>query len=49
MNVGTSRLLEELLDDFMALLASFLGRFYQLQSPRNQQRLLESAAHRKGQ
>ncbi len=39
-------LLEELMDDFMALLASFSGRFYQLRSRQNQQRLLDASAQR---
>ncbi len=39
-------LLEELMDDFMALLASFSGRFYQLRSKTNQQRLLDAAQAR---
>ncbi|BCJ84657.1 hypothetical protein [Mycolicibacterium sp. TY81] len=43
---GDKSLLEELMDDFMALLASFSGRFYQLRSRQNQQRLLEAAAIR---
>lgn len=34
------------MDDFMALLASFSGRFYQLRSRLNQQRLLDAAARR---
>jgi predicted site-specific integrase-resolvase len=38
--------LEELVDDFMVLLASFSGRFYQLRSRQNQQRLLDAAAGR---
>jgi putative resolvase len=37
------------MDDFMALLASFSGRFYQLRSKRNQQRLLDAASERLGQ
>ena len=36
---GDKSLVEELMDDFMALLASFSGRFYQLRSKRNQRRL----------
>jgi predicted site-specific integrase-resolvase len=43
---GDKSLVEELMDDFMALLASFSGRFYQLRSRQNQQRLLGAAAHR---
>ncbi|MFV8160894.1 hypothetical protein ACNQVK_01955 [Mycobacterium sp. 134] len=43
---GDEYLLEELMDDFMALLASFSGRFYQLRSRLNQQRLLDAAARR---
>lgn len=43
---GDKSLLEELMDDFMALLASFSGRFYQLRSRSNQQRLLDAAGHR---
>lgn len=43
---GDKSLLEELMDDFMALLASFSGRFYQLRSRQNQQRLLDAAAER---
>jgi len=43
---GDKSLLEELMDDFMALLASFSGRFYQLRSRQNQKRLLEAAAIR---
>ncbi|WP_226359636.1 hypothetical protein [Pseudonocardia sp. ICBG1142] len=39
-------LLEELMDDFMALLASFSGRFYQLRSKTNQKRLLDAAQAR---
>lgn len=46
---GDRSLLEELMDDFMALLASFSGRFYQLRSKRNQRRLLEAAGERLGQ
>lgn len=33
----------ELIDDFMALLASFSGRYYHLRSAKNQQRFLEQA------
>ncbi|MFC9762768.1 MULTISPECIES: hypothetical protein [Rhodococcus] len=36
---GDKALVEELMDDFMALLASFSGRYYQLRSKRNQRRL----------
>ncbi len=43
---GDKSLLEELMDDFMALLASFSGRFYQLRSRQNQQRLLDAASRR---
>lgn len=43
---GDKSLLEELMDDFMALLASFSGRFYQLRSRQNQHRLLETAGRR---
>ncbi len=43
---GDKSLLEELMDDFMALLASFSGRFYQLRSKENQQRLLDAARKR---
>lgn len=43
---GDKSLVEELMDDFMALLASFSGRFYQLRSKQNQQRLLEAARDR---
>lgn len=46
---GDKSLLEELMDDFMALLASFSGRFYQLRSRQNQQRLLDAAARRLGE
>jgi putative resolvase len=45
---GDQSLLEELMDDFMALLASFSGRFYQLRSRRNQRRLLDAAGERLG-
>jgi putative resolvase len=34
------------MDDFMALLASFSGRFYQLRSKDNQRRLLDVARER---
>lgn len=40
---GDKSLLEELMDDFMALLASFSGRLYQLRSKQNQRRLLAAA------
>jgi predicted site-specific integrase-resolvase len=43
---GDKSLVEELMDDFMALLASFSGRFHQLRSTQNQRRLLEVAATR---
>ncbi|BBX88891.1 hypothetical protein MBOE_05400 [Mycolicibacterium boenickei] len=43
---GDKSLLEELMDDFIALLASFSGRFYQLRSRQNQQRLLDAAVGR---
>jgi putative resolvase len=43
---GDKSLLEELMDDFMALLVSFSGRFYQLRSKENQQRLLDAARER---
>jgi predicted site-specific integrase-resolvase len=43
---GDRSLLGELMDDFMALLASFAGRFYQWRSNRNQQRLLDAAGDR---
>jgi len=46
---GDKSLLEELMDDFMALLASFSGRFYQLRSKRNHQRLLDAASERLAQ
>jgi hypothetical protein len=39
-SMATHRWREELIDDFMALLASFSGRFYQLRSRLNQRRLL---------
>jgi putative resolvase len=42
---GDKSLLEELMDDFMALLASFSGRFYQ-RSKHNQRRLLDAAGQR---
>jgi predicted site-specific integrase-resolvase len=37
---------EELMDDFMALLASFSGRCYRLGSKQNQRRLLDDTAAR---
>jgi putative resolvase len=43
---GDESLVEELMDDFMALLASFSGRFYRLGSARNQQRLRAAASAR---
>lgn len=43
---GGKSVLEELMDDFMAMLASFSGRFYQLRSQQNQQRVLDAAARR---
>jgi predicted site-specific integrase-resolvase len=43
---GDKSLVEELMDDFMAVLASFSGRFYQLRSKGNQQRLLHAAGER---
>lgn len=43
---GDKSLVEELMDDFMALLASFSGRFYQLRSKQNQRKLLDDAARR---
>jgi predicted site-specific integrase-resolvase len=46
---GDTSLLEELMDDFMALLASFSGRIYQLRSKHNQRRLLDAAGERLGQ
>jgi putative resolvase len=36
----------KLMDDFMAMSAPFSGRFYQLRSRRNQQRLLDAASER---
>ncbi|TQC39153.1 hypothetical protein EEB14_57870 [Rhodococcus sp. WS4] len=45
---GDKSLAEELMDDFMALLASFSGRLYQLRSKQNQHRLLDDAAARLG-
>jgi putative resolvase len=46
---GDKSLLEELMDDFMAVLASFSGRFYQLRSKHNQRLLLDAAGERLGQ
>lgn len=43
---GDKSLLEELMDDFMVLLASFSGRFYRLRSNENQRRLLNAATAR---
>ncbi|PQP19304.1 recombinase family protein [Rhodococcus opacus] len=43
---GETSLVEELMDDFMAALASFSGRFYRLRSKQNQRRLLDDAAAR---
>jgi predicted site-specific integrase-resolvase len=43
---GNKSLLEELMDDFVALLASFSDRFYQLRSRQNRLRLLNAAARR---
>jgi hypothetical protein len=37
------------MDDFMAVLASFSGRFFELRSEHNQRRLLDSAGERLGQ
>lgn len=34
------------MNDFMVLLASFSGRFYQLRSKQNQQRILDAAEER---
>ncbi|UPK63178.1 recombinase family protein [Rhodococcus pyridinivorans] len=45
---GEISLAEELMDDFMALLASFSGRFYRLRSKQNQRRLLDDAGARLG-
>ncbi|MDI9950502.1 MULTISPECIES: hypothetical protein [unclassified Rhodococcus (in: high G+C Gram-positive bacteria)] len=41
---GDTSLVEELMDDFMAVLASFSGRFYPLRSKQNQRRLLPGDA-----
>lgn len=46
---GDKSLVEELMDDLLALLASFSGRFYQLRSKQNQQRLLDAARDRLAQ
>jgi predicted site-specific integrase-resolvase len=43
---SSKSLTEELMDDFMALLASFSGRFYQLRSKDNQRCLLDVARDR---
>jgi predicted site-specific integrase-resolvase len=43
---GDKSLVEELMDDFMALLASFSGRFHPVRSKRNQRRLPGDAAAR---
>jgi putative resolvase len=45
---GGKSLLEELMDDFMALLASFSGRFCRLRSEHNQRGLLDAAGQRLG-
>lgn len=37
---------QELIDDFMALLASFSGRYYHLRSTKNQQRFIKEAENR---
>lgn len=39
-------LIEELMDDFMSILASFSGRFYQLRSTENKRKLLARAEER---
>ncbi|HUH72683.1 MAG TPA: hypothetical protein VLZ05_29870, partial [Mycobacterium sp.] len=41
---GDQSLVEELMDDFMALVASFSGRCYRLGSKCDQQRLLDAAS-----
>ncbi|TQC47571.1 hypothetical protein EEB14_19720 [Rhodococcus sp. WS4] len=41
---GDKSLVEELMDDFMALLASFSGSFYPLRSKQNQRRLFPGDA-----
>ncbi|TQC42470.1 hypothetical protein EEB14_48690 [Rhodococcus sp. WS4] len=41
---GDKSLVEELMDDFMALLASFSGRFYPLRSKQNPRRLFPGDA-----
>jgi len=43
---GDQSLVEELMDDFMALVASFSGRCYRLGSKCDQQRLLDAASDR---
>ncbi|MFC9557897.1 hypothetical protein ACFTWF_44640 [Rhodococcus sp. NPDC056960] len=43
---GDESLVEELMDDFMALLASFSGRFHPVRSKQNQRRLPGDAAAR---
>ncbi|MDT2009054.1 hypothetical protein FXW78_42600 [Rhodococcus opacus] len=43
---GDTSLVEELMDDVMALLASFSGSFYPLRSKQNQRRLAGDAAAR---
>jgi putative resolvase len=45
---GNKSLLEELMDDFMAVLAPFSGRFYRLRYKQNLRRLLDSAGERLG-
>ncbi|MDT2009192.1 hypothetical protein FXW78_44085 [Rhodococcus opacus] len=45
---GDTSLVEEPMDDVMALLASFSGSFYPLRSKRNQRRLAGDAAARLG-
>jgi predicted site-specific integrase-resolvase len=45
---GDRSLLGELMDDFMAVLASFSGRFYRLRCKHNQRRLLDAAGERLG-
>ncbi|TQC47757.1 hypothetical protein EEB14_19050 [Rhodococcus sp. WS4] len=44
---GDKSLVEELMDDVMAVLASFSGRFHPLRSKRNQRRLARDAAMRR--
>ncbi|MDH6286875.1 hypothetical protein [Rhodococcus opacus] len=41
---GDTSLVEELMDDFMAVLASLSGRFHPLRSKQNQRRLLPGDA-----